>query len=85
MTKRDILISRVLNPDGTPMAASPNRRQDSVEELWEVAAEGEEPATGHPLEFVLETARMWQERRGGDIYRKDVNDSVPILLERKLL
>jgi hypothetical protein len=51
----------VLNPDGTPKDASPMRRGDAVEELWEVTAHGHDPATRHPFAQALETARLWHQ------------------------
>ena len=83
MRTTDILISRVLNPDGTPKDASPMRRGNSVEDLWEVTAHDHEPATRHPFAQALETARLWQSETGGDIYKRDVNDTRPILLEKE--
>ena len=72
MTTRDVLITRVHDAPGSPMFASPNAtREQPVEQLWAVTAEGHQSLSTHPFTEALDVALTWAGELGGEIYRCD--------------
>jgi hypothetical protein len=79
MTKRDVLIERVFQSDGTPVGAVPFGKDDVGEELWRVSTRGKPTQILYPFTVALDVALEWVATTGGEIYRLETFGGTPAL------